>query len=360
VDLIGEVVRLIGIEAIAEERFAEPSPTTQADVVLDFCSILHQRFAAQGFFEARTHTLVSDSLFQNLISKSETIRLSNPPGENQSLLRPALVPALLSAVQRNLSHGQQTVRFYEIGKVFRRGAKEEVSSLGIAMTGFSTPPSWRGRKTRLLDLYDLKGIIQSMTQELLRFVSSTAAPVTRIPITPLSLEENLCLYVLAESGETIGVAGQLSPCWSRKLGIPGGVLVAELWLDPLQRGSAMARRKVSAIPRYPAIVRDLAILLPKKLSYASILETLLSVGEPFLCSVMPFDVFIDHTGLKLPLHYWRSIGVSLVFRSAERTLTKQEVVIAEKRLKQRLVSRLGVGFRDSPPDDLWNNSLCGE
>jgi phenylalanyl-tRNA synthetase beta chain len=202
----------------------------------------------------------------------------------------------------------------------------------------------------LLDLYDLKGIIQSMTQELLRFVSSTAAPVTRIPITPLSLEENLCLYVLAESGETIGVAGQLSPCWSRKLGIPGGVLVAELWLDPLQRGSAMARRKVSAIPRYPAIVRDLAILLPKKLSYASILETLLSVGEPFLCSVMPFDVFIDHTGLKLPLHYWRSIGVSLVFRSAERTLTKQEVVIAEKRLKQRLVSRLGVGFRDSPPD----------
>ena len=345
VDIIGEVARLIGIEAITEKRFAELSPTTQADATVDFCSILRHRLAAQGFFEARTHTLVSDSLFQNLIPEEEAIRLRNPPGEDQSLLRPALVPALLSAVQTNLSHGRQTVRLYEIGKVFRRGTKEEALSLGIAMVGFSTPPSWRGRKSRLLDLYDLKGVIQSLTRERLRFVASTAIP-KQVPITPLSMGENLCLYVLAESGETIGVAGQLLPRGSRKLGTPGGALVAELWLESLQKGSATVR-KISAIPRYPAIVRDLAILLPKKLPYESILEVLLSAGEPFLCSIVPFDVFVDHTGLKLPLH-WRSIGVSLVFRSAERTLTKQEAVIAEKRLKQCLVSQLNVRFRSAP------------
>ncbi|QQY08377.1 MAG: phenylalanine--tRNA ligase subunit beta [Candidatus Xiphinematobacter sp.] len=346
VDLIGEVMRLIGIEAINEARFAEPSPSTQEDAVLDFYSTLHQRLVAQGFFEVRTHTLVSDSLFHNLISESEAIRLRNPHGEDQALLRPGLVPALLPAVQKNLSHGQQTVRLYEIGKVFRRGAKEGASSLGIAMAGVSTSPSWRGRKSRLLDLYDLKGIVQSLTRERLRFVLSTTAISTQIPATPLSLEENLCLYVLEESGETIGVVGQLLPYWSRKLGIPEGILVAELWLEPLQKGFATVR-KISAIPRYPAIVRDLAILLPKKFSYESVLETLLSAGEPFLCSVMPFDVFVDPTGIKLPIH-WRSIGVSLVFRSEERTLTKQEAVISEKRLKQRLASRLGARFRSSP------------
>jgi len=278
------------------------------------------------------------------VCSSDLIRLRNPPGEDQSLLRPALVPALLSAVQTNLSHGRQTVRLYEIGKVFRRGTKEEALSLGIAMVGLSTPPSWRGRKSRLLDLYDLKGVIQSLTRERLRFVASTAIP-TQVPITPLSMGENLCLYVLAESGETIGVAGQLLPRGSRKLGTPGGVLVAELWLESLQKGSATVR-KISAIPRYPAIVRDLSILLPKKLPYESILEVLLSAGEPFLYSIVPFDVFVDHTGLKLPLH-WKSIGVSLVFRSAERTLTKQEAVIAEKRLKQCLVSQLNVRFRSA-------------
>ncbi|QQY07683.1 MAG: phenylalanine--tRNA ligase subunit beta [Candidatus Xiphinematobacter sp.] len=346
VDLIGEVMRLIGIEAINEARFAEPSPSTQEDAVLDFYSILHQRLVAQGFFEVRTHTLVSDSLFHNLISESEAIRLRNPHGEDQALLRPGLVPALLPAVQKNLSHGQQTVRLYEIGKVFRRGAKEGASSLGIAMAGVSTSPSWRGRKSRLLDLYDLKGIVQSLTRERLRFVLSTTAISTQIPATPLSLEENLCLYVLEESGETIGVVGQLLPYWSRKLGIPEGILVAELWLEPLQKGFATVR-KISTIPRYPAIVRDLAILLPKKFSYESVLETLLSAGEPFLCSVMPFDVFVDPTGIKLPIH-WRSIGVSLVFRSEERTLTKQEAVISEERLKQRLASRLGARFRSSP------------
>lgn len=358
VDLVGEVARFVGIEAIAERRFAESAPATKADVTADFCTTLHQRFAAQGFFEARTNTLVSDKPFQHLVPKSETIYLKNPLGENQSLLRPALVPTLLDAVQQNLNYGQKTVRLYEIGKVFRRGAKEEFPSLGIVMTGFLAPPSWRGRKSRLLDLYDLKGIIQLMAGgKPLRFASassSTAAGV--LPITPLSIAGNICLHVLSESGgEIIGVAGQLSYSWSRKLGISWSILVAELWLDLLQKEFPTTIGKFSALSRYPTVVRDLSILLPKEFSYASILEILLSVKEPLLASVVPFDVFIDPTGHRMPVH-WKSIGISLLFRSAERTLTSQEIMIAENRLKQRLVSQLGAKFRDPSILSKWKGN----
>lgn len=341
-DLIGEIIRFVGIEAVTDRRLADPAFTTREDIAADFCDTLHQRFSAQGFFEAHTNTLVSDRQFQDLVPHSETIHLKNPLGENQSLLRPSIVPSLLAAVKHNLNHGQQTVRLYEIGKAFRRSIEEEASSLGIVMTGFSTPSSWRGRKSRLLDLYDLKGLIQLMTVRPLRFVSACTASGL-VPITPLSVEGNLCLYVLSEeSGELIGVAGQLSSSWSRALGTAWGVLVAELWIDLLQKGFPMIG-KFSALPRYPTVVRDIAILLPKELSYASVVEVLCSAGEPLLSSIEPFDVFVDPTGQKIPIH-WKSIGISLIFRSPDRTLISQEIILAEKRLKQHLAS-LGIKFR---------------
>jgi phenylalanyl-tRNA synthetase beta chain len=73
---------------------------------------------------------------------------------------------------------------------------------------------------------------------------------------------------------------------------------------------------------------------------------LLAADEPLLVSFRPFDIFIDAKGEKLPLDQ-KSIGVSLVFRSPERTLTNEEVAAAQERLKELLIIKLNVKFRDS-------------
>ncbi len=337
VDLIEEVARLIGIEAIPERRSAEASSASKADAALDFRTTLNHRLIAQGFFEARTSTLVSGNLFCDFIAESKAIRLKNPLGEEQAFLRPALIPGLLSAVQRNLNYGQRTVRLYEIGKVFRTNGDEEIPSLGIVMTGISTLPSWRSKEARLLDIYDLKGVIQALAAQPISFVSTLEqAPALVLP------PGSLCLHILTKSGQFLGVAGQLAPARSRDLGVPGALLVAELYLQPLQ---IFGEKSFSEIPRYPAVNRDIAIVLPKSVPYESISSTLLSAGESSLISITPFDIFSDPTGEKLPADR-KSVAVSLVFRSPERTLTNEEVAVVEERLKQQLVAKLGAEFRE--------------
>lgn len=341
VDLVEEVARVIGIEAIPERISAEPSPGTQADATVDFYAILHQRLTALGFFEARTSVLVAANSYRDFIVETKTIRLKNPLGVDQTLLRPSLIPGLLSVLQKNWNHGQRTVRLYEIGKVFRCAREEEIFSLGIVMTGASASLSWRGQEVRPLDLYDLKGAIQTVAAQPLRFME----PSNSQYVTPLFFPEgSLCLHILTESGRFLGLAGQLAPARSRDLGVPEHLLVAELCLQGLQEFSSGDKRFLE-IPRYPSVRRDIAVVVPKALSYEKIREILLAAGEPLLSTVIPFDVYLDPTGEKLPVDR-KSIAVSLMFRSSERTLTNEEVTAAEERLKQQLVTKLSAEFRE--------------
>ncbi len=337
VDLIEEVARVLGIEAIPEKNLAQVSATSEADATADFHSTLHNRLVAQGFFEARTSTLVNHESFRDFIAESQTIRLKNPMSEDHAFLRPTLIPELLSAVQRNFNHGQRSVRLYEMGKVFHRDIEEEIPSLGIVMTGVSGSPSWKNKEVPALDLYDLKGTIQTLIAQPVSFIPAQAQ------ISPLSLPPgSLCLRVLTMAGQFIGMAGQLAPARSRELGIPGALLIAELLLQPLQvfRGKA----HFSELTRYPEVRRDIAIVVPKSTPYERIEDVLLSAGETLLISVAPFDIFTDQTGKKLPTDR-KSIAVSLVFGSLERTLTNEEVTAAEEHLKQRLITKLGAELR---------------
>jgi len=338
VDLIEEVIRVLGIESVPEKKLAEVLPTTPTDVAADFRATLQDRLTAQGFFEARTSTLVSRGSFCDFIAESETIRLKNPLGEDQSFLRPTLIPELLSAVQRNFNYGQRSVRLYEIGKIFRHGIEEEIFSLGIVMTGLCTSPSWKNREVAPLDLYDLKGTIQTLIAQPVSFTPAQAqASVLSFP------PGSLCLQILTSAGQFMGLAAQLAPARTRELGIPEALLIAELLLEPLYASGREVR--FSEIPRYPAVTRDIAIVLPKSTPYECITDVLLSAGESLLISITPFDIFTDSTGEKLPIDR-KSVAVSLMFRSSERTLTNEEVTATEERLKQRLITKLGVEFRE--------------
>ncbi|PWU06737.1 MAG: phenylalanine--tRNA ligase subunit beta [Verrucomicrobia bacterium] len=336
VDLIEEVARILGIEAIPEKTLAQISPTSKADANADFYAGLHNRLIAQGFFEARTSTLVNYESFRDFVPESQTIRLKNPLGADQAFLRPSLIPGLLSVVQRNFNHGQRSVRLYEIGKVFRSNPDEEIFSLGLVMTGASASSSWKHQHVPDLDLYDLKGTIQTLITQPLFFTAASVQPAS-LSFPPGSV----CLQILTT--QLIGLAGQLAPAKSRELGIPGAVLIAELLLRPLQAASGKIR--FSEIPRYPEVQRDIAAVVLKSTSYENIENVLFSAGEALLTAVQPFDIFIDPTGEKLPADR-KSVAVSLKFRSLERTLTNEEVTSAEERLKQQLITKLGAEFRE--------------
>lgn len=145
-------------------------------------------------------------------------------------------------------------------------------------------------------------------------------------------------------GKCIGIVGQLLPAVARAHGIDGALLAAEFDLDTWL-GLSNRDTTVEPLPKFPASARDIAFIAPVSLPYGEVRSTIESLKEPILHSVELFDLFTDPKGEKIPADK-KSLAVSLTFRSAERTLTAEEVNAATDRIKAALREKTGVDLRE--------------
>lgn len=335
VDLIEEIARVVGMEAVpgrTQARFAPASPT---DRNYDRAMALRRALTAQGLHEARSLTLVpaeplGSAALQSAPEKFQ--RVKNPMIDDQVVLRPHLLHGLLSAVRTNLRAGTKSVRLFEIGRVFSTQRPEEFTHAALVLAGQNGERSWRTGEGKEVDLFDLKAVLSA--------VLGTGATFEKNenPGVALSLTVNV-------GGKPVGSAGQLWPAEARALDASGPVLFAEIDLGALWKASPPdVARKYREIPRFPATTRDIALLAPLGLAHAEVEKALLGAKEPLLAEVELFDVFTDATGARVPADK-KSLAYSLTYRSAERTLTADEVNAAHAKLKARL-QPLGVSLRE--------------
>jgi phenylalanyl-tRNA synthetase beta chain len=328
VDLIEEVARMIGIERIHGQVLASPAPSSRADRSYDFQMDVRQVLSGLGFSEARTSTLVSESM---VWSNREPLRLRNPLGEDQAFLRTSLLPGLLAALRRNLRHGAKSVRLYEIGRTFHAAENEETGKLAFIIYGEAVPSSWRGDKAREIDWHDAKGVVETLIRDEV-VCTRTAAR------SPMALQCDL----IAEE-KHIGLLGQLAPTVAREMDAAKPVLVCEMDLAALQ--PLWRKPSFREIPKFPSILRDIAVVCPLAISYGDIENEIWASDPEFLVKVEPLSVFVDPAGEKLPADR-KSVAISLTFRASERTLSNEEVNAACDRLKQQLKAKLAVDFRE--------------
>jgi phenylalanyl-tRNA synthetase, beta subunit, non-spirochete bacterial len=325
VDLIEEVVRLVGIESIPSRLVGAPTLATRADATYDDAMHVRRSLRDLGFSEARTSTLVSRASH----SAYPLMELRNPLGEEQSALRPTLLTGLLAAVERNLNFGATSVRLFEVGRVFSASQEEQVDRVALVMTGERVAKSWRDSGDESFDFFDMKGVVQSLVR------SATFHHVSREPFA---------LAVEVKVGDaSAGFVGQISPSAARAMNARGPVIAAELRLDLLEAADQV--REFVPIPKFPAVTRDFAVVVPRDMAFGTIEAAVHAAQEPLLAGMQVFDVFADDTGAKLPADR-KSLAFSLTFRSPERTLTAEEVTAACDRLKAGLRSQLGVDFRE--------------
>jgi len=338
IDLIEEVARLHGIGNIPSLVRGIPSHSSDADRSYDFARGLRRRLAGMGFHEARSGTLTG-SLRQADFSTGAVVTVRNPMGEEHSTLRASLIPGLLEAVTRNLRHGATAVRLFEIGRVYRQEEPQERTFAGFLLTGRSLPENWRGEGSRPLDLFDLKGILEALgdcTREI------TFRPATHARL-PLALE-------IVIAGKPAGILGLLSPADTREAtvgGHQGGLVVAELDLALLQQAVGTGFKEASrfgALPKFPAVRRDLALLLDTSISYSAVEHAVLGAKEELLSGITPFDVFSDPKGEKVPAGK-KSLAIALTFLHPDRTLTAVEVNDALTRIVARLREAAGAEIR---------------
>ena len=336
VDLIEEIARVIGIDSIPGRTQARFAPASATDRAYDRAMVLRRAFVAQGLHEARSLTLVPaeprGAAFTQTAAGSRQ-RVKNPMIDDQVVLRPNLMHGLLSAVTTNVRAGAKRIGLFEIGRTFSMIQPEEFPHAAFVLSGPVSERSWRASEGRDADLFDLKGVVTAVLGD-----GATFEPKEN-PALALSISINI-------DGQPVGVAGQLWPADARALDATAPVLFAEFDLAALAKaqGTALAK-KYREIPRFPATARDIAMLAPIALPHESVVATLAKANEPLLAGVELFDVFTDPTGVKVPADK-KSVAYSLTYRSADRTLTADEVNAAHAKLKERLKGELGVALRE--------------
>ena len=323
VDLIEEVLRAYGIDKIPGRTRGRFMPTSTADRSHDLETIvLRQRLAGSGFSEVRTSKLISRSA----LASNKAVELRNPLSEDHVALRPNLISGLLDVLERNIRAGAESVSFFEIGRVFPSSEDEE-RHLGILLWGnIGSASNWRSQTRRNPDLFDLKGTLEGV--------------VPNLSFGPAKCPDFALVIEIFCDDKPIGFAGQLL---ANKSSAPGSVFIAELNLDHFPIGGSA--KKFRELDRFPAITRDIAMIVPEKLTHAEILRGVEEPAEPLLESVQLFDLFTtkegaDSTGSR------KSLAYRLTYRAKNRTLTNEEVNAAHAKIRERLKGELGVTLRE--------------
>jgi phenylalanyl-tRNA synthetase beta chain len=325
VDLIEEVLRAYGIDKIPGRTRGRFMPTSAADSSHDVETVfLRDRLTGSGLSEVRTSKLISRSA----MASNKAVELRNPLSEDHVALRPNLISGLLDVLERNIRAGAESISIFEIGRVFIPPSGKEERHLGILLSGnIATASNWRSQTRRSFDLFDLKGALESV------FPNVSFRP-GKFPDFALAVE--------AWSGDQrVGFGGQLL---ANKSSASSSVLVAELNADRLLHKGASAK-KFRELDRYPSITRDIAMIVPEKLTHAEILRGIEEPAEPLLESMQLFDLFTTKEGAD-PTGSGKSLAYRLTYRAKNRTLTNEEVTAAHAKIRERLKRELGVTLRE--------------
>ncbi len=325
VDLIEEIARVHGIQSIPSRSGGFAAPVSEVDRLYDFQISLKRALVARGFSEARTLSMRPAN--ETALRTDAAIRVRNPLTEDQTYFRESLLAGLLTVAEFNQRMGATSIRLLETGRVF---LPQETLTLGLLISGQDTASDWR-KTAQPFDFFALKAEVSSLVSTALVFTASTH------PAAVLAADISLV-------GQKIGWLGQLSPALVRDTGLKTPVYAAELDLASLMAHLPVTKL-FAALPKYPSVTRDIALLAPQTLAHSDIEAALIGANDPLLRDVALFDLFTDPTGAKIPADR-KSLAYSLTYRADDRTLTQDEVNTAHAKLKSRLVETCGVTLRE--------------
>ena len=247
-----------------------------------------------------------------------------------------MVPGLLATASLNARQLSKSLRFFEVGTVFRNsgGGKAtdlESQGLGLLVSGQRAPIRWDESSKTTCDLFDLKAIVQSLV------------PQGVVEFTTRQREGFLLACDIKLDGKNIGVAGMVMPGRAKALDVDSPIFVAELDLKKVLTSMA-GGDAIRELPQFPGSSRDMAIEAPLDLANSEIESTVRKVKEPLLVNCICFDVFTDPSGKRLAADK-KSMAYSLTYRSDKETLTNDQVSDAHERIRKALTDSLPISFR---------------
>ena len=334
VDLIEEIVRMHGYDEVPELTEIAQSPL---QVVTETCVDLERvsdTLIARDYDEAITYSFVdakSDSAFSGTDSK---LILSNPISTEMSVMRSSLLPGLVAAAASNVSRQRDRVRLFEIGKSFH-GALDspgEVVRLAAVACGSALPEQW-GSGAQAIDFFDIKSDVEAILE-----LAGNEGDFRYVVANHPALQPGQTADILR--GDTvIGYVGKLHPGVAKALELKRDAFVFELDVAIALASAVPIAKPVS---KFPAIRRDVAVVVDEKISGEELLEAVTSSVPDLIQGVRIFDIY-QGPGIEAGR---KSVAISLILQETSRTLTDDDADAAQAAAVQKLRDEFDAELRD--------------
>lgn len=336
-DLIEEVARLYGYDNIPKTL---PIGSTTPGRLSDYQKkrrVVRSYLEGAGLYQATTYSLTSEErVSQYALEKRDPIRLAMPMSEDRSMLRQSIVPQLLEVLKYNTARKNENFGVYETGSVFlSNGADvqpEEQEHLAGAITGIWHSHLWQGEK-KPVDFFVLKGILEGLFAKL-----GLTDKVAYVQAKLEGMHPGRTAEIHLE-GKRIGFIGQIHPNSQKELDLKE-TYAFELSLKSILEAGTEPLQYV-AIPRFPSMVRDIALVADIETASDQLKEIILTAGAPLLKEVNVFDLYEgEHMEIGK-----KSIAFSLNYFDPERTLTDEEVTKIHEKVLEALQEKAGAVLR---------------
>jgi len=334
-DLIEEVARLHGYDQIPEpERVPVPSRTPHQPPEETLERQARSLLKGLGYREIYTNSMLRVDRAERFNvppaggDTAPVVETKNPISEEMAALRPRLLPGTLEVMQHNRNHGQEALRVFEFGRVFRRATDAddpivpgycEHPALLIALSGPHAPTGW-DTDPRDADLFDLKGTVETLLEDL-RVPGLTLTPRDGDAATDGSAPVTQHPIDVAAGDTPLGTVARVHDDVAADFDLDTPVFVAEFnWAALADAAKAEQHRDYEPVSRFPVVDRDLAVLVHTDQPVGPLQATIRDAGAPLLRRVDVFDVY-EGEGIDEDA---KSVAVTLRF-GADRTLTDEEV-----------------------------------
>ncbi|MBQ8288150.1 MAG: phenylalanine--tRNA ligase subunit beta [Clostridia bacterium] len=331
-DIAEEVIRIYGYNKIVSTPFSGAVTAGSLTPRQAYKERLQSLLLGMGLYQANTFSFVSPRNIDKIglpadAPERSAVVISNPLGEDTSVMRTTLIPGLMDVLSHNNAYGTQSAMIYELGHVYlpKENAEELPDEPLMLALGFYNAG----------DFYTLKGMVDTILTDAglsrIRYASCKTNP---------TFHPGRCAEVFVRGNMKIATFGQIHPTVAANYGFNQPVYVAYI---PFEELFAVAnfKKQYKALPKYPAVTRDFAFVCDRALEVGTIEEVIRKAAGKLIEKVELFDIY---TGDKIDADK-KSVAYRLTFRSPDHTLTDEEVTKACNKILGALQKQLGIGMR---------------
>ncbi len=333
-DLIEEVARIHGYDSIPETTAFSQAPletVTESKVDKELVSAAlvardYQEVVTYSFIDAEANTAFSGC-------ESELV-LSNPISSEMSVMRASLWPGMVAAAASNSARQQDRIRLFEISKSFHGslGDHTEVVRIGGLASGPVNPEQW-GSPSEAVDFFDIKADVEAI----LDLACEKNAVSFRASKHP-ALQPGQSAEIIRNE-EVIGVVGKLHPSLAKTFDLKRAVYLFELDAEKTLAASAPS---ASSISKFPAIRRDIAVIVDDEISADELVAAVASSSAELIQGVRVFDIYTGE-GIEAGR---KSVAIGLILQETSRTLTDDDADGAMAAAVKKLEDKFAAVLRD--------------